>query len=155
MNKRSKWFNKMLSGILVLLGFSSCSNSNDPEEFICLYGSPTASHQIKGKVQNEGKSPIPGIQVIIQQQRNRQSYSLDTLRTNDQGEFDFSWGGSMAEEEYRAIFHDVDGEAYGGIFESDSIDFKTIQTEKGEGWYQGKGEATVEMTLKLKENKPE
>ena len=40
---------KLLSGVLVLLGFTAC-DSDGPGNELCEYGTPSADYQVKGKV---------------------------------------------------------------------------------------------------------
>ena len=54
---------------------------------------------------------------------------------------------------HEIIFEDVDGEANGGLFQSDTIRVQTLpktQTEKGNGWYNGKYEVQADIKLKKK-----
>lgn len=149
----------ILSGLLALLGFSACGNIIGGDE--CLYGTPTAKHEIKGKVTaaDEGNAAIPNIEVVVVSKflvEQAQKYGvdisgrgLDTLYTDTNGEFSLERGGTSAVEEYRIYYNDIDGEEHGGVFASDSTDVKLEQTEKGDGsWYHGKGAATTAIGLK-------
>ncbi len=54
---------------------------------------------------------------------------------------------------HEIIFEDIDGEANGGLFQSDTIRVETLpktQTEKGNGWYNGKYEVQADIKLKKK-----
>ena len=89
-----------LSGIITMLGFSSCrhtakeavkDNSNEPakmDEIMLMYGIPQASYRIVGTVtDNEGK-PVEGADVIVRSNDGVQGYvTEDTLRTGKDGEY--------------------------------------------------------------------
>lgn len=162
MRTKSKWnrmFNRVLSGLLVLLGFSACSDYEDNNN-LCMYGTPTARHEIKGKVvtADKDKVSIPNIQVVVvskfllDQAREYGvdiSHGTDTLYTDTQGEFKYEGGGISPQEEYRIFYNDIDGKENKGLFVSDSTDVKTEPTEPGDGsWNKGKGAAEVTAELK-------
>lgn len=51
---KKRWLqicNRLMSGTLVLLGFTSCDNVMNGDE-PCMYGQPHADYEIKGKVLN-------------------------------------------------------------------------------------------------------
>lgn len=173
MRKKSKWnrmFNRILSGLLVLLGFSACSDFQDDDDVvICMYGTPTARHEIKGKVvtADKDKVSIPNIQVVVISKfrlDQARKYGVDissinrgtdTLYTDAQGEFKYEGGGHSPQEEYRIFYNDIDGKENKGLFASDSTDVKTEPTKPGDGsWYMGKGAAEVTAELKASSEEP-
>lgn len=54
-------YNVMAASLLSLLGFSSCDSEGGDEP--CLYGTPRATYNIKGKVIDTDGKPINGIKV--------------------------------------------------------------------------------------------
>ena len=89
MNRTNHFFltftNKILAGLLSLLGFSlaACDKIGADE-----YGCPYADYKIKGKVVDENGKAINGIQVIIPDPFGNEEYThRDTLITNSAGEF--------------------------------------------------------------------
>ena len=89
MNRTNHFFltftNKILAGLLSLLGFSlaACDKIGADE-----YGCPYADYEIKGKVVDENGKAINGIQVIIPDPFGNEEYThRDTLITNSAGEF--------------------------------------------------------------------
>ena len=120
--------NKVLSGMMVLLGFNGCSG-----EAPCMYGSPYALHTIKGKVENNSGSAIKGIQVICNAKN--------------------SWikPDTFTEATYKLICKDIDGDT-NGSYKNDSIEveFKKSDLSNGKDWFEG--EATKNVTIKLSEN---
>jgi len=136
--------NKVLSGIMVLLGFNGCS-----VETPCMYGSPYALHTIKGKVKNNSGTAIKEIQIICNTKNNW--IKPDTLLSNQNGEFTFKYESTFAETTYKLICKDIDGDT-NGSYKNDSIEveFKKSDLLNGEGWFEG--EATKNVTIKLSDN---
>lgn len=143
--------NKVLAGILTLLGFSMVSCNTEEE-----YGSPYAEYEIKGKVVNEEGKAIPGIQVVLIETPSNihSSYAFcDTLQSGSKGEFnkhiDILPVGYEQKFELRA--KDIDGEDNGGLFEEETTEllFKKEDLKGASGnWYYGK--ATKEVTIVMK-----
>lgn len=141
--------NKMLAGLLTLLGFSVVS-CNTTEE----YGCPYADYKIKGKVVDEEGSPIPGIQVITPDPWNEYGYlQADTVISNNSGEFTTqpptsSFGDDIT---FKVTAKDIDGEANGGLFEEKETEV-TFQKEDLKGasgnWFYGSAEKNVTIILK-------
>jgi len=145
--KNTTWLNlanKVLSGMMVLLGFNGCSG-----EAPCMYGSPYALHTIKGKVENNSGSAIKGIQVICNAKNSW--IKPDTLLSNQNGEFIFKSEHTFTEATYKLICKDIDGDT-NGSYKNDSIEveFKKSDLSNGKDWFEG--EATKNVTIKLSEN---
>lgn len=136
--------NKVLSGMMVLLGFNGCSG-----EAPCMYGSPYALHTIKGKVENNSGSAIKRIQVICNAKNSW--IKPDTLLSNQNGEFIFKSEHTFTEATYKLICKDIDGDT-NGSYKNDSIEveFKKSDLSNGKDWFEG--EATKNVTIKLSEN---
>ena len=136
--------NKVLSGMMVLLGFNGCSG-----ETPCMYGSPYALHTIKGKVESNAGTAIKGIQIICN--TNNNWIKPDTLLSNANGEFTYKSEPAIIEITYKLICKDIDGDT-NGSYKKDSIEveFKKSDLVNGEGWLEG--EATKNVTIKLSEN---
>ena len=79
----------------------------------------------------------------------------DTVYTDKEGAFANEIAGTVAIQKQKVYFDDVDGEANGGLFQSDSTniaDMEATLVEEGHGsWYQGKYEFEVQKKLKKKE----
>ena len=62
-NRSLNW---IFTTLLGFLGFSSCEdNGDDPGNIICMYGTPTASYTIKGKVTDQAGQALSDIQIIV------------------------------------------------------------------------------------------
>lgn len=108
-----QFINRILSGILVLLGFSACDKgNNEPENIPLMYGTLIASYKIHGKVMDKDSTAISNIQVVVKEKWHNSQYNPgDTLATNEKGIFYYEGYGTSPEQDCRIIFHDMDGEA--------------------------------------------
>lgn len=127
--------NKLLWFLLSLLGFgTSCSdNDNTPENFMCEYGTPSATFSVKGKVTDDEGKPIPGIEVQLEKDYDKQL-------TDEQGNFEFvkSLTFHIDEKPMPLRFTDIDGPE-NGSFEPATVDVQFTQNPdvKPGSWYQG------------------
>lgn len=158
MNKAYFFFltgmNKLLAGLLTLLGFSlaACDKIGADE-----YGAPYAEYEIKGKVVNDKGTAIPDIQVILPTPSLLEDSEYmwgDTVTTNKSGEFDIKPAVTSFGEDitFKIKTKDIDGEANGGLFEDKEteIAFKKDDLKGADGnWYYGK--ATKEVTITMKQ----
>ena len=152
---------RVLSGLLALLGFSACSEEGG-DNILPEYGTPTVDFQIKGQVTDAEGNPIEGIQVITKPAygvytdvTNGSWKKADTTYTDAEGNFESSLLQSVAMEG-KLLFEDVDGEANGGTFQTDSASLQeaeAVQLEEGHGWYDGRYELTLNKQLTKEEPK--
>lgn len=155
-DKRKQWLrlsNRLMSGALAMLGLASCSGEGGEDPMICMYGTPSATYHVKGKVVDaETGVPVPGIQIVTSAVHRGNGkewiYEPDTLHTDADGAFSTLRKGEFPTDKYRFIWEDTDGAA-NGVYAKDSTDVKvTGEYINGGDWY--KGEATIEATLKIK-----
>lgn len=155
MEKR-KLVSRILAGTLSVLGFVGCDGSGGNED---MYGCPTVDFQVKGTVVSEDAGPLEGIRVVVRTAWDNVDYNADTVYTNAKGEFKSHELSSVAIDQQKVYFDDVDGENNGGIFKSDSIALEKMdkkQLKKGDGWFNGQFEYTVPVVnLSKEEKKPE
>ncbi|WP_308761792.1 radical SAM-associated putative lipoprotein [uncultured Bacteroides sp.] len=137
--------NRMLSGALALLGFTSCIGGESPDE----YGTPYAEYEIKGKVLDEKKEPMTGMRVIVKENPpatdSYYSGRKDTVYTGDTGEYLFKDDRAWPTMGYRVVCEDPDG-----VYKADSVDVE-MKPEHGKGWYEGRDSKEVDFELKKKE----
>lgn len=154
-NNLLKLFNCLLSGIVSLLGFQSCDNifsNDDNSEILLMYGSPYATYKIDVTVTDQSGKGIDNDTVVLRQLDSEGNpvynyFIADTLITDSEGKADSKLRGSPAFDTYRVI-----AMGKGGKYESDSIEVKLSQIEKGDDdWCVGIFAA--EANLKLKEKK--
>lgn len=150
--------------ILSALGFSGCGDiaggddgrkpgSKDPDNQMCMYGTPTVEYIVKGRVTDSNGVPIKGIVVGSEQVSSFDNGEPLSAVTNDKGEFatnvvkEMSINGILT-------FTDTDGEANGGEFASRNIELSTLpksKTQKGDGaWFGGSYEVTADVKLEKK-----
>ena len=156
------WYNALAATLLTLLGFSSCSSENGGDDYPVLYGSPTSSFHAKGNVTDEDGTPIRGIKaVVVEDYGHEESYRMDSAYTDSKGNYvtdERSMSGTIAwvhkQKRLKVILEDVDGEANGGEFATDTIKSENITVEqvgKGEGtWDWGTFEVTANGKMKKK-----
>ena len=134
--KQKKVLEQSLCGVLALLGFAACAETS---------------------VEYDGKA-LKDIQVIVKNENayyNDEEGELvrmnDTIYTDSGGEFVSQMMRDGWVDTKKLIFNDIDGEANGGTFKSDSVcmkDMESKQIKKGDGnWYLGTYEYNMEIKL--------
>lgn len=145
-------FTKLLAGLLVLLGFTSCEDlftGTGPAE----YGCPYTDYKVKGTVVSEDNEPIVGIRVVVSTWSN----TTDTIYTDAEGKYSSKelYGSSPLgfEETDSIFFDDVDSTA-NGKFISKALplsDYEATEVESDTDdnslWYDGAYEVEVNVTL--------
>ncbi|MBQ7422909.1 MAG: radical SAM-associated putative lipoprotein [Prevotella sp.] len=150
-----KLLQKALSMVMVALGFMSCSEDGPGRE-VCLYGSPTMSFLVKGRVADEAGKPLKGINIKLKEGMGYNGGCLmDSVFTDVEGHFQTKALVNTVLSPYtKIIFDDVDGEENGGTFVSDTVDIDKLDREKvreSDGhWYQGEYVITADWKLKRK-----
>ena len=143
---------KMLCvAVLGVLGFSACSD--DPESASVAYCSPNAKYKYVGTVTDEQGNPIEGINVVMSGDYvSSTPFASLTLKTDKDGKFSTVTMSSVNTHIKTIEFVDVDGEANGGEFESQTItpkDMTKTQIKEGDGsWYKGESELSANIKLK-------
>ncbi len=166
--KAISFYRILLGALMGLLGFGSCAKSDtDPDDYRVMYGQPTATYKFTGTVKDEAGKPIKGIRVVFHPDsritpesesfKDYCKYEVDTLYTNDKGEFStnrLKYDGITLMNETLVVFDDVDGAAGGGEFQSVSLDKNQVSVkviEKKEGWNTGTYGITANAVLKKKD----
>lgn len=144
-----KIYNRLLLGLLALLGFglAGCENSEE-------YGTPYATYEFKGSVRNTSGRPVKGIQVECLPQSlsgfGFEAYPL--AQTDAEGKFAGRFQNTFADE-WIVRFVDIDGPE-NGSYAADSVKvvFENKDYKKGKGsWNQGSAGKEI-PTIVLKEN---
>ena len=139
---KSHW-KTVLAWLGGLVSISSCEQIGQGVE---MYGCPYSDYDINILVTDEDGNPIPGISAT----RTYPEGSQIGISDKD--------GIIRAELPQETgcffILKDTDGEANGGDFEDKSIedsrDLKLTRTQKGEGWYRGRFNATGTVKMAKK-----
>ena len=148
------WYNAVLTALLSMLGYGC---SSDPMREMEMYGCPTADYIVKGQVTDEVGAPVQGVKTSLKQRIKTDAgtvtFGIDSIQTNETGSYQFKSMDNWVQD-IKLIVEDIDGEANGGEFLSDTLDIdfgKAVQTKKGDGeWYGGVFEITQDVKLKKK-----
>lgn len=151
------WYNALLSTLLTILGFGSCTNVGEDEygsPVICEYGTPWANYEVKGVVTDEAGAPIPGIKTSIKELYKwdgiTNTVGRDSTLTDGKGNFLLNGMGKSYE---KLIIEDTDGKA-NGEYQSDTLDIdydKAVQIGEGDNhWYQGLFQIIQNVKLRKK-----
>ena len=153
-----RWYKAILSALLTVLGFEACSVSDDGEDpIICEYGVPTATWNLKGIVTDEAGKPIEGIKTSVKhvyelESGKTETWGIDSVMTDADGQYGLKAYGMGS---VKLIVEDVDGEANGGKFRSDTLDIdssKAVKTAEGSGtWDMGIFELRTDIKMKKDE----
>lgn len=145
-NRWLKLCNGLLSGVLALLGYTSCDSWGDsPVE----YGSPHADYEIKGKVTDkETRSNVEGARIVVKpmQWNSDETYPAvlyDTLYTDKDGAYLYRNTGMI--DRFRVVCEDPSG-----ALKADSTTVG-MKPEGGEGWYQGSDTQIVDFKLEKRQ----
>ncbi len=146
--KSANW---LLTGILALLGLSSCNSEPGAE----MYGSPHANFTIKGKVVNQENMPIPDIEIkcLVEHHGDNRSWfdTIPAVSTDPAGAFHCQFE-EFPTNKLRIIATDVDG-PQNGSYEKDSTDLPLSDNDyKGNtgSWFKGSVEKEINFNLKRK-----
>ena len=165
-----KSWSGLLSSLLAVLGFSGCGGSADsPEDIPLMYGTPTASFSIKGKVQNSAGHALPGVRVVIPKVEFYQvatesfipDYPIiteerrDTLYTDEEGRFGRRFYDFPTDTvRYELQFYDVNPLAGVPACEPDTLKVTftrdELQRDKNDNEWN-RGNVVKEITVTLKE----
>ena len=123
-----------LSLLLSLIGFSTVSCWGP-----VMYGAPTGTWSVKGKVMDETGKPIPGLQVILAERLDDEAgtmdesnyYPLDTLKTGGDGIYQTEDCGLL--NKLQIDVKDIDGEANVGEFADVTLLIGDITYRNGDG----------------------
>lgn len=151
--KNIKLLEKLISGGMFLLGFSSCAHKatelNRMDKGIrVLYGIPTATYKVSGKVVDESGKPVAGIGVYPRLNVDGQNV-LDLGEgavTDSKGRFEIEEKSSaFGKEQMYVVFRDTDGAEGRGEFASDSVDVELKRKAEGKDGTLDKGIYTAKV----------
>lgn len=133
------FINFVLSGILVLLGFSACVKGEEYVE----YGTPTIYYEFKGVVTSPDGTVIKGINVLIKEKVNYDAnrstlYTWLKTSTDAKGLYDTGVMPFIIGSSPYVVFQDVDGANNGGTYKNDSImkpDLTIKKIKDGDGFW--------------------
>jgi len=154
----NRWYNALLTALLSVLGYG-CS-SEEPMDMYGTpveYGCPHADYVFKGQVTDDAGAPIQGIKTSLKEFYGENSQyvgTVDSVLTSVSGKYQVGFDG-MKSSGMKLVVEDIDGEANGGEFLSDTLDInyeKAVKTKEGDGiWYDGVFEVSQDVKLKKKQ----
>lgn len=119
----NRWYHAVLTTLLAMLGFS-CDGLDNEEKV--MYGAPTPHYYINGTVTDQAGTPIEGIKTSLKQVYKSDDFTevsgLDSMQTNNMGFYEFQCTPWMILRNVKLIVEDINGEANGGEFLSDTLD---------------------------------
>lgn len=144
MKKMSLKVSSLLSSIcattLAMLGFG-CS-----EDFLCMYGSPTGSYEVKGTVKTIEGEPMPDVEIRTTLPEIASGVeSLTVTKTGSEGNYESA--APFYPQRIKVVCTPTDTE-----YEADSavVQLKYQKPEGASEWEVGHGEATVNFNLHKK-----
>lgn len=129
-------YNVFIAFLLSMLGLGvSCDVGGK-----AMYGTPSATFKVLGKVTTESNIPIEGIQVIM---------FPDSTYTNAEGNYEVTLSDFPKNQSFVVNFKDIDGPNNGSYLQKDStVNFVDNQYQNGSGWNSGEVSKTVDIKLK-------
>ena len=151
-----RWYNVLLTTLLTMLGYG-CTKEEPMDMYgVVMYGVPSANYIVKGTVTDEGGTPVQCIKTSVKyipDKAPEYTQCLDSVKTDNAGKFQLKASWHAGSSDMKLIVEDIDGEANGGEFLSDTIridELKRQKLEDGDGWYEGKFELNADVKLKKK-----
>ena len=121
--------------LAALLGITSgCKGGGTGDDSVCMYGVPTVSYELKGKVTDEAGKPVEGIEVRFDSVSPADSAMVGSpigpsVATDGDGQWSVSFEDGPAAI-LKVTYTDVDGRANGGEFAQDSTVVRDIAPVK-------------------------
>ena len=152
-----RWYNTILSILLTLLGFEACSSDDDRDD-MPMYGVPMATYHLKGQVTDESGKPIEGIKTAVKYvykgvSGKTETWGIDSVMTDANGQYMVTT--FDIHQDTKLIVEDVDGEANGGKYRSDTLSIdrsRAIKTADGKGtWDEGTFDIHID-NIKMKKD---
>ena len=131
-----RWYNALLSSLLAMLGFASCSSDEEEGGFLEMYVVVIPNFEWRGTVTNEAEAPILGISTQVKfaiQDYDDPSkvnyYKVDSVTTDANGRFAVRVPDDKVSN-FKLILQDIDGDANGGTFQSDTLTVTDLVVEE-------------------------
>jgi putative lipoprotein (rSAM/lipoprotein system) len=142
-------YSKVLSFILVLLGYPSCESFVSKDE----YGVPSARFKVKGKIVDAESEEhiVKNIKVVIGKPYKHNDtdrvYYLDSINTDIDGVFRLSVIDFPESQKFVLRIEDADGAGNGRfVSKMEDVEFKNPTFTNGSGnWYKGEAEQDLEI----------
>lgn len=127
---------KIITKSLSILGFTLPVMGCVP----VMYGSPSATYEVKGKVLDNEGNPINGIKIVLQDDATDPNpYEIAESQSLENGDYKIRNTILPRSKLYLSV-EDIDGTENGGEFEEQTIelDFSKVEATGDKGaWYEG------------------
>ena len=156
----NRWYNAVLTALMSIIGYG-CSSDDSWGGGLCMYGTPHADYQFIGTVTDESGSPIKDIKVSAKyvyrtNDGKVETYGGDSTQTDGLGKYAIESRRFVSDPDLKLVVEDIDGEANGGAFKSDTIDIdfdkakKVKEPDKDDSWSSGTFAINQDIKLKKK-----
>ena len=149
----NRWYNAVLTALLSMLGYTSCSNDEEDGHDALMYGVVVPYIEWRGTVTDETEVPIQGITAQVKYAVKDYNnppivnyYTVDSVSSNADGHFAIHSHGSK-DPDFKLILQDSDGDANGGTFLSDTLTLTDLVAEEIPG---NNGVYEIKNKIKLK-----
>jgi putative lipoprotein (rSAM/lipoprotein system) len=137
---------KIITGLLALLGFTGCDVIGGKD----MYGTPTASYEVKGRVTDSEGEPVRDIKIVVGDENTPEEY-MPVGITDASGSYSVTWR-DFPDSPFPVTAQDIDGPENGGEFATEVVEVKFVSDDYvgGDGWYSGKATKEIDFELELK-----
>lgn len=138
---------RICASVLAVLGFG-CSSDGPDDPYICMYGTPYGSFEIKGKVTTEDGTAVANAAVRITGSETPSGvYSFAETTTDKTGDYTAKGTISGGWKKWKVVCIPEDKS-----LDADSVivDMEFIRESSDDFWNHGHADATVDLTLKNK-----
>lgn len=145
--RKARWLrlgNRLLSGVLLLLGFDSCDSVGIGGDIPCEYGMPYVNFELKGKVTDTRQQPLTHSRVILKGVGQGYPRPFDTIQADASGSYQWKEEHMPIIEKMRVVCEDPTGTHL-----TDSTDITIAPKGEKKGWCVGSD--TQEVNFQLKE----
>ena len=144
--------------LLAWLGISCSSDDTDIDyPYICMYGSPTGSFEVKGAVATEDGTPIPDAEIRVTPSATPSGiWSYVTTTTGKDGTYAIKYERASTQDLKIVCLSPDQKLASDSITVPVKYQFdKEHSQDKNNPWYQGHADLTVDIKLKAKPTEEE
>lgn len=150
--KISMMISRLCAFLLALMGFSCSSlEVDDEEEMLLMYGCPTGSYEIKGMVSTDEGQPVSDAIIKVTYDRTpSNAFYLNADTTDAKGSYTAE--GRVVSANMKIVCLPPNDSLEP---DSTTVELEYVKTENKDDsfWYIGHAEATVNFTLKKKQDK--
>lgn len=122
--KKKTMTQRFLSGVLVLLGFSACTDDDGFNNQVYMYGTIPV-HYIRSVVTDANEKPIEGIRAVLEYKNTNGVLARDTAYTDAKGltkQEPLEGMNDLENAKAKLTFEDIDDEK-NGSYEAETVEF--------------------------------